>query len=370
MPKEVHIVGAGVIGLLLGKELASSGIKTTVYDAKKAVSDNTAKASGIFSKEGLATLGVDYDDAVVNTLDGAILHAGNEKMRIRSPSLKAYVLDRGDFASLCAKEAKSAGADIVLSNRFEKKAMLELQKDDNNIIVGADGAVSTVASAFGFPEIREYILTYKSEYENARVEDEHLVELFFSNKIAHRFFGWTVPYSKTKLEVGVGVSMRAKKNSTYAFNQLVNMDYLKGILANSKKTAGYASLIPLGARAQTVKKNVLLVGDAAGQVKATTGGGIIFGAACAKTAAKSIIDAVEKGRPLATYEKEWRRRYELDLKMHDFLHKMYSGFSEKGLGRLMKVARAFGMERFLGLYGDMDRPSVVIKRFFLRGHGE
>ncbi len=366
MQKRVIIIGAGVIGLILGKELGKLGIDTTIYDSKSLVSSNAAKASGIFSSRGLSNIDVDYKDALVNTMTGAVLHGGGEELVVQTSETKAYILDRGIFAELIAKEAQQAGAKIILKKRITKEELVELAKDERNIIVGADGAISMVASAFDFPKINEYILTYKAEYENVKIKDIHKVELFFSNKIAKRFFGWTVPYTKTKLEVGIGISSYSKKTSTATFNEFVETKYIKELLMGSKKVAGYASIIPLEFRKKTVKGNVLLVGDAAGQVKATTGGGIIFGASCAKIAASVISKNIKNNEPLANYEKEWRKKYELDLKMHKILHSYYSGLSEKSFALVIKISKLVGFETFLAKYGDMDSPKLMVKRFFTR----
>jgi geranylgeranyl reductase family protein len=366
MPKKVVIIGAGVIGLSLAKVLAKHGIETIVYDAKRKVSDNTAKASGIFSKDGLSRTGIRYHSAVVNTLDGAKVQAGKESMRIKSPATKAYVLDRGKLAEICANEAAEAGAVLELGRRIDREAVRNMCADKQNVVVGADGAVSTVASAMGFPPIKEHILTYKAEYEEAEVEDRHMVGLYFSNKIANRFFGWYVPYSDSKVEVGIGVSGRAKKTSTKAFEQFLESDMLSPIIGGARRTAGYASMIPVSQRARTVKGNVLLVGDAAGQVKATTGGGIIFGIACAHIAARVIREHITQGKPLESYEKLWRKRYGLDLGLHRLIHSYYSSLGEHEMEWMIKFSRMMGAERFLGKYGDMDSPTLVIKRFFLR----
>ena len=367
MSRKAVIVGAGVIGLLLAKKLAESGIDTVVYESKKRVSDNTAKASGIFSKEGLSRLDIDWKEALVTTLNGATIFAGGESFRVETKTEKAYVLDRGIFAEICAKEARDAGAKLVLDTRLNKEKILQLRSDPDNIIVGADGAVSNVASAVGFPPVGEHILTYKAEYEGVDVKDVHKVELFFANKIAKRFFGWTVPYSGSRIEVGIGVSSLSRRTSTSAFEEFLKTPYIAGLLAGARKTAGYASMIPLAARKKTVIGNVLLVGDAAGQVKATTGGGIIFGAACAGVAADTIIDNVRHGKPLSLYEKKWRKVYEFDLKMHSVLHSYYSGLGDRGFALSIKTAKLLGFERFFSKYGDMDRPSLMVKRFFVRG---
>ncbi|MDE1811215.1 MAG: hypothetical protein KGH66_04185 [Candidatus Micrarchaeota archaeon] len=193
-----------------------------------------------------------------------------------------------------------------------------------------------------------------------------MVGLYFDNRIAHRFFGWTVPYSDTKIEVGIGISDRAKTTSLVAFRRFVaesDMEELEG----ARLVNGYASVIPLAARRRTVMGNVALVGDAAGQVKATTGGGIIFGVSCAKLLAHQVKKVVDgKGR-LEDYEGVWRKRYGMDLKMHAVLHKYYSTVDSRGLGMFFKMSKLFGSEQFFSKYGDMDRPSLMLKRFFLRG---
>ncbi len=366
MKEGVAIVGAGVVGLSLAKELAKTGINVDVYDSKGDVKQGAAKASGIFSVEGLARTGIQYKGAVVNALDGAKIHAGGELFSVSSRSTKAYVLDRGIFAEICADEAARAGASIVLGDRVTRERVLELKKD-YRVVVGADGAVSTVASACGFPPVNEYVLTYKAEYEDAVIEDAHKVELFFSKGLTTRFFGWTVPYSGSKLEVGIGISNRKGASSYTAFRRLLTNPDIKSMLKGAKMSAGYASIIPIDARKKTVIGNSLLVGDAAGQVKATTGGGIIFGVSCAGIAAKCIKKYIDNGIGLGAYEEEWRKAFGLDLRLHKMLHSYYSALGEKRFKLMMKSAKLMGFENFLGAYGDMDRPSLILKRILFRG---
>lgn len=367
MGKRVIIIGAGVIGLTLAKELGMHGIETHVYDSKRSVSEGAEKASGIFSVNGLDRIGINPSHAIVNTLNGATLHAGREKLRIKSKKTMAYVVDRGMLAEICKRSAEKAGAEVHLGRKFGRAELQELSKDNENIVVGADGAVSTVASTFRFPEIKEYILTYKAEYANPSIEDHNMVGLFFSNEIAYRFFGWSCPYSKSKIEIGIGISDRAKINSVSAFSRFMKSEMLGDVLKSAKKLNGHASIIPLTSRSSTVKGNVMLVGDAAGQVKATTGGGVIFGCSSAKILANVIHDNIKNGTELAVYEREWRKRYSLDLKMHKFLHNYYSNLKVTNFETFFKFLKMFGAEKFFSEYGDMDRPSLMLKRFFFRG---
>ncbi|MEM3827561.1 MAG: NAD(P)/FAD-dependent oxidoreductase, partial [Candidatus Micrarchaeaceae archaeon] len=304
--KEIKIVGAGVIGLTLASKLANEGLKVEVFDSKKSVREGANKASGILSKSGLEETGLNYRQSVINTLKGAILHAGNETLKVKAKDDMAFVLDRGKLAELCYKDAKEAGAEIELGRRVSKEELIKWERE-RKIIVGADGAVSTVANTFGFPGIKEYALTYKVEYSNARVEDKEMVGLFFNSRI-HRFFGWSVPYSAERLELGIGISNRAKRSSANAFEEFVKEKAVTKLIVGARMERGYASIIPLSIRKETVRGNVMLIGDAAGQVKATTGGGIIFGTLCAGIAARVIMDNIKGGLPLSNYETIWRKQ--------------------------------------------------------------
>ena len=202
-----------------------------------------------------------------------------------------------------------------------RQNFLELGAEKTNTVIGADGAVSMVASAFGFPSVKDYVLTYKAEFRCSDIEDTGMVGLYFSKSFAKGLFGWHVPYSRNMAELGLGVDHRAKITSSSAFRLFMQSDASRSLItARGEALSEHASIIPLSARRQTAKGNIALVGDAAGQVKATTGGGIIYGCLCADILAKTISE----GRPLAEYERRWRSSYGKDLGFHRIAHSYYS----------------------------------------------
>lgn len=364
--KRAVVIGAGIIGLAVAKEIAKYGIDVTVYDGKRSVEEGSKKASGILSKRGLELSGIQYKDSIVNTLYGAVLHFGNQSMRIRTDRIQAYILDRGSLARENYEAATDSGVKIELGKRLGIDDIKDFD-DGNTLIVGADGAVSSVARAFAFPSISNFVLTYKAEYKNVRTENKGIVDLYFSKAYAQGFFGWVAPYTESIAEIGIGITDTVKRHSMSAFQSFVKIEEMEKRLGNAELIDGHASIIPVSSRKKTVKGNVLLVGDAAGQTKATTGGGIIFGIACAKVAARDIYLNISKGRKLELYERDWRRSYGTDLKMHAALHRYYSMMEEKHMQRFIGIAKALGAEGFFSRYGDMDSPSLMLKRFFLRG---
>ncbi len=365
MGGNVSIIGAGVVGLILAKELSSMGIDTMVYDGKRTMSQGSDKASGVLSKRGLNGIGIDYSPAVLNSLSGAVIYSEKESLKVFADDTKALVVDRVKLVEICASEAKRAGARIQLSSRLTRSDIRKLAKS-SSVLVGADGAVSMTASAFGFPHIRSYILTYKSEYSGAHIRAPSTVGLYFNKDVTRGFFGWTIPYSKSMVELGIGVSASARANSRYVFEQFVRNRKVSELIAGAASTPGKASMIPISPRRKTVIGNVLLVGDAAGQVKATTGGGLIFGTACAKVAAPIIERYINGRAKLSSYDSVWRKKYGRDLALHALLHRYYSMLDANSMDLTFRALRQLGMERFLEKHGDMDSPSLMAKRLFFR----
>ena len=95
MDKRVTIIGAGVIGLTLAKELALNGMRWKSTILRRMHRKGQAKASGILSITGLESAGLPNKEGIINTLNGAVLHAGNETLKIKSDRAMAYVVDRG-----------------------------------------------------------------------------------------------------------------------------------------------------------------------------------------------------------------------------------------------------------------------------------
>ncbi len=360
MNRNVVIIGAGIVGLVLAKELASRDIGVTVYDGKKEVGEGACKASGVVSVGGIEGTGMEYKDAIMNELRGAVISAGRRKLEVKSDSVKAYVFDRERLSRMFYRQAVDKGAEVVLGARMGRE---EIRKLEDPVIVGADGAVSTVASAFGFPGINEYALTYKKEYREAKVDDKEVVGVYF-DRSAKRFFGWTIPYSDSVVEAGIGISGNGRRDSSTAFRKFISSGQAKEVEGGKAHGRGFASLIPLRTRSITALGNVILVGDAAGQVKSSTGGGIVFGALCAKVAADAIERHMRNGNSLAAYEAMWRKRYGRELAIHRAVHNAYSLLGEGGMEGFLRMGSALGLGGFLSRHGDMDHPSLMLKRLF------
>ena len=363
MKENVAIIGGGTAGMLAAKALSSRGIRTTVYE-QKAVIGHPIHASGILSLRGLSGLGISYRGAVTNALRGANLHAGESTLSVRTRDTIAVVLDRKLLNEACRDEAADAGADVITRKRITSQELSSMGR--GNIIIGADGAVSTVAKHFSMGRITRHMLTFKANY-NAAAPEPGVVDLFFDNRVYKGLFAWICPNSKDIVEIGIGVDP-GLSNSRLAFERFLQTKEVADIVDGRRPVSEGASIIPMGLRERIVDEGngVLLVGDAAGQVKATTGGGIIFGGNAALMAASAVEANISRGKPLSEYEDAFMRKYGTEMRLHAMVNRFYSSMNPAGLARIIDLSRVLGMEGFLGRYGDMDLPSLMIKRFFLR----
>ncbi len=359
----ISVVGAGCSGLVAARRLGELGFEPVVYD-QKSVLGVPVRASGILSLSGLKGLGIDYSGCVTNVLHGANIHSGGRTMRIISKDAIANVLDRKKLNDACREQAEEKGARVITGRRISGALLDDLA--GKGVVIGADGAVSSVARHFGLGEIERLVLTYKAEFE-VEAPDSRVVDLFFDNREYAGLFAWLCPNEKDLLEVGVGIRS-GHESSKAAFDRFMKTDYVKGLVGRRRPVAEGASIIPMSLRSRIADdaRKVVLVGDAAGQVKPTTGGGIIFGGNGALMAADTIGRHISAGAPLSDYERRFRKKYGLDLKLHSAINSIYSCLGPGAMGNIIVMLNALGIDRFLGAYGDMDSPSLVLKRFFLR----
>ncbi len=307
------IVGAGPVGSYLAKFLAEEGCSVGVFDRKKEVGEGVI-CSGIIGKDA-------YDKF---NLPGKAIIRKISSLKVFSPSLIeleynkeepfAYIADRRIFDRELVREASKEGAEISLESKVfdihrEKYGMLikyskngrEFQKSARCIII-ASGTNFALHRKIGF-SVPENIL-WGNRVEAIGGDDNGSVEIYILSKPDLSSFGWIIPLNgHTRIGALSGKSSREpletliyKSNGRFK----VSMDKVeKAPIAcgNSKKIAG---------------ERVIAVGEAAGQVKTTTGGGIYYGLIGASIAKEILLKAAKTNdfsdNTLKEYEKIWAER--------------------------------------------------------------
>jgi flavin-dependent dehydrogenase len=112
----------------------------------------------------------------------------------------------------------------------------------------------------------------------------------------------------------------------------------------------------------------MLVGDAAGQVKPTSGGGVYMGALCAKIAGDVAARASRGECGLSEYEKRWRSAVGKELEIGMMIHRSLGKLSDDNLNEFMAFLNKPDIRELMTEYGDMDHPSVFLQKLILSGN--
>ncbi|GAH55465.1 unnamed protein product, partial [marine sediment metagenome] len=191
--------------------------------------------------------------------------------------------------------------------------------------------------------------------------DPKYVEIFLGRTIAPGFFAWAIPTNKEGTEARVGLCIDNTSNNTLkqCFNNLLKHKSLQNI-TTTKRIAG---TIPLGALKKTTISNVMLVGDAAAQVKPTSGGGVYPGIICAKHCASVALDALENrdfnNRVLRKYHKLWTNEIGRELSLGMKVRKIIKSLDDKKMDKYLEKINNEKSIDIICKYGDIDYPSKL-----------
>ncbi|MEL4305397.1 NAD(P)/FAD-dependent oxidoreductase [Methanococcoides sp. LMO-2] len=374
---DVVVVGAGPTGSTAARYAASYGAKVLMIEEHASIG-TPVECTGLLSTRAVAECDIAPDDEfVLNSVRGAFVHSPNGTcLPIDGRKTKAYVVSRKIFDRRLVSMAVNEGAELLLKGQvtgLEEKEGLQVLSVMHmgkpvtiraRVVIGADGVKSTVARFAGLGKVKRVLSGIQIEAPY-RSENDDFVELFVGSR-APGFFAWTVPVNENISRIGLAVEQGNEQNA---------INYLRDIISSTphvcdRHSGSMLDLvvggIPIGPLERTYTKGVLIAGDAAGQVKPTSGGGIYTGAACAKiageVAAKAALDEDVSAQRLSFYEKRWKgelgRELGIGMKIHDFV----GGLSDDELDEMITAMNNPAILDMITKYGDMDHPSILIKK--------
>lgn len=341
---DVAIVGAGPAGLLAASRLADAGLDVTVFEEHPRVGEPT-HCTGIVSLE-TAELAKIPDDLVLARLRHARLHgpAGAAAHHEWTSADAILAIDRAAFDRGLAAQAMAAGA------------VVETATGVRDIDVERDGV--TLHTARGQVRARACVLACGVSYRFQRqlglglpghavhtaqveldAEPDDVVELHVGRATAPGGFVWTVPivrHGRTRLKIGVMSSGDAGAHLSRFLAREDVCSRVHGPIAPPVRR-----LLPLRPIGWTYAERVLVVGDAGGFTKPTTGGGIFYSLLTAALAAETLVDACAVDRLdaafLARYERRWRARLGAELRAGDWLRRIVSRCTDAEIDRLVRI---------------------------------
>lgn len=343
---DVLIVGAGPAGSRVAYRLAELGYRVGVFEKHPQIG-NKLCCTGIIGRECAELFEVDPSCVLKEAKSAKLFAPSGEFIRVSKDETQAYIVDRVTFDKTMAQKAQNAGAQYLLGSKVENisisndAVLIDAVHDGDSIqyrgkvVVVASGFGSQIPSMLGLGKIKDYVLGVQCEVEIKGIDE---VEVYFSHRIAPGFFAWLVPITDSRARVGLG----AKEKPGEYLKKLLSQLASEGKVVDSNVTIQYGG-IPLKPLSRTYGDRLVVVGDAAGQAKPTTGGGIYFGLLCADFAADVLHQSLSTNnfsrRRLARYEKLWKAKLGRELRTEYFARRLYNRLSDKRINSIFNVVR-------------------------------
>jgi flavin-dependent dehydrogenase len=293
------------------------------------------------------------------------------------------VLDRIGLDKYLYARAAGLGATFHLGERatgFERAwdgIVITTSKHvfRTKIVVGCDGAHSAVAKWNGvtnrFITGKQIIVDVAATPEIARLPPR-ACELCF-HPAWKDLFAWIIPAGKTVYRIG----MARADNVSAAFSRFLSWRFgvrAEGFLNETEHhvLARTGGTIPIGLMKPCAFDRAILVGDAACQVKATTGGGIVMALSAANIAANAIVKCVATGDFSKNNLRRWYQRscsgLARTLKVHYIVHEALGRFSREDFSKLFSIASNPSVRAELLRSADMDFPLRFLLRLMANRH--
>ena len=337
---DVIVIGCGPAGAQAAKNISKNGKSVLVLDHRKEIGNKLC--TGIVGSELINHYPEAKNFIYYEANSAKIFNDSNHIIDVKKDETQALVIDRikfiqsiiqeaVDYGSILKKERLVTGVKIDeegahIKSRFNGKVENYFSK----LLIVASGFNSKIAKSLGFNLSNNYIYGYQTKISNLNLKE---VNVFTGGSLPKGHFGWLVPTSKNKGLCGILGKSKLKNNGK---------DFLEEMQSNynfnvEEKTKVWG--IPI----QPVKKNYsercLLIGDVAGQVKPTTGGGIYYAMKSSDIASEIVIDALNNNifseKKLSIYSKKWNQIFKNELRIGLFARQFYESLNNNDIVKIL-----------------------------------
>jgi digeranylgeranylglycerophospholipid reductase len=352
MDYDVIVVGAGPAGAEAARAASGRGLRTLLAEEHATVGV-PSHCTGKLSRHAFTEFEVPQPLAI-NAVSAAVFHSpGGIAVRVRRDSVDSYVVDRVAFDRWLVTRAAGAGAEVMTHTRITaarrngKGTIVSGYRAGRPIeascrlLIDAEGAAPRLPGSLGVRLGRRCALGLQYHMRGIGGIEADTPEVFFGRDLAPGFFAWLMPVGGDRARIGLCVDPRVARHAPvwYLERLIAAHPALRDRLAGAAVEEKVGGRIPfLGRRVPASADGVIVVGDAAGQIKATSGGGIYY-AMIAGQIAGEVAPQYVNGDHRATreYERRWRRRFGREVAFTAFSRRAINHLSDAELDAVLGV---------------------------------
>lgn len=348
------VIGGGPTGSHVASRLAEMGHEVVVLEQHKQPGEKVC-CTGIISQECINAFAIEEKVILRRANSARLFSPSGTLIRLWREQPQACIIDRAALDIALARRAQDKGAKYLTSTLVKKlkveddRVSLEAVCQGERLDLEARAAViatgfgSTLAPRLGLGKASDFVMGAQAEVATKGIKE---IEVYFGEEIAPGFFAWLVPTSPTRARLG----LLSRRHPELYLKRLMSSLEAQGKITKDKVKPCYGG-IPLKPLARTYGDRLLVVGDAAGQVKPTTGGGIYYGLICADIAADTLHQALKGdnllSRALANYQRRWRKELGRELEIGYYARKLYEHLSDQQVDRMFELIKSQGIDQAL-----------------------
>lgn len=367
MKYDVVVVGSGPAGSVTARFAAESGAKVLIVERRAEVGVPVLCGEGISQRVDDFNM-LEGRRWIANKMDGARIYAPDGAMVKLAAKIAGdetgYVIYRDIFDQELARAAVKAGTKIMMNTEVmgllkenEKITGVRAKQFDEefeigaDVVVGTDGVESKVGQWAGIDTVlKPCDLETCAQYTLTNVEcDEDYCDFYLGKEIAPGGYVWVFPKGKGVANVGIGV-LASLSESGMALKLLDKFIASHLELKKGEPVRLLAGAAPVAQPVETVRDNLLLVGDAARHVDPITGGGLTTALEGGKIAGETIGKAVEDQQfdreTLSAYETGWKEAFGKKLRRNYLVKETILDFDDKTLNMLADSLKNYKFEEF------------------------
>ena len=327
---DIVIAGGSISGLLTAREVAKKGYSVLVLEEGFEIG-TPDHCGGLVSKIALNDLEINtsekiYDCAINNA---SIFSPSGKMLEINSKNQQIISVDRRQLDKQAAYQAQKYGAKIIVNSSYKEKTKegvsTSIGNIDCKILVDCRGVGALVNN-----NRNGILLSAQYEVYADWIVNGH-VEVYFDQIKYPGFFGWIIPSGNGIGKVGVaGKDINTSKTIE---------EFLKGKGKYSTIRKIFSPIWINGPIKNFVSKNVVTVGDAAGQSKPTTAGGIYSCGMGGIMAGKAIAKYLETNDDfqLMQYQESWYSKFGKEFEKQQLARKVLQKIDNKTVDKIFDM---------------------------------
>jgi len=351
---DVIVVGAGPAGSEAARAAALSGLRTLLVEEHPTVGVPN-HCTGKLSYHAFREFDLPRSLAL-NSISAAVFHSpGGAAVHVRRAMVDSYVVDRVMFDRWLVERAVDAGAEVAtgvrimavardgagMTVRGERRPAGQTFEARCRLVIDAEGAAPRLPQMLGLALPRRHALGLQYQMRGIGGLTPDTPEMFFGDGIAPGFFAWMMPLGGDRARVGLCVDPRRTRRPPvwYLDRLLATHPAIRTRAAGAVVEQKVGGRIPLlTSQAPASGLGIMIAGDAAGQVKATSGGGIYYAMIAGRIAGDVAAGYVAGHRgAVAAYERGWRRRFGREVAFTAFGRRVINRLSDREIDLLLRM---------------------------------